>query len=290
MRWQNLDIVPKNSGFTYWTERHFITREWFRNYVNDFDLWLFTEGSGMLRDPQGRIWPLKRGSIVLLRPGWICEAWQEPGAEPIGTFWFHMDLACSKGGGVLTAEEVDFLPFYYETYDIAFFEGAARKIVELLRNRWHEDTPKNRHERFQAGLLIKSMLMEMERESQQSSENKPRGIQLHYKQLFTKLVADISARPEAFESSRQLARLCGYSTDHFTRTFRRIIGRSPTEVLIDARIDKAKDLLAFSDLAVGEIAERLGYHNIYFFSRQFRQRAGLSPAAFRDRLSSGAAV
>jgi AraC-like DNA-binding protein len=42
-------------------------------------------------------------------------------------------------------------------------------------------------------------------------------------------------------------------------------------------------LLSQSALTISEVADRLGYRDVFFFSRQFKQHNGLSPRQFRAR-------
>lgn len=53
--------------------------------------------------------------------------------------------------------------------------------------------------------------------------------------------------------------------------------------MILARIQRAKYLLANSSLSVGQIAESLGYADIFPFSRQFKKKTGQSPRGFRAK-------
>ena len=49
------------------------------------------------------------------------------------------------------------------------------------------------------------------------------------------------------------------------------------------RTIRAKDLLQESGISIGEVAEALGYLDVFFFSRQFKPLVGLSPAKFREK-------
>ena len=61
-------------------------------------------------------------------------------------------------------------------------------------------------------------------------------------------------------------------------------GHRPQAYVIEAKLERARQLLAESALSISEIAEALGYRDIYFFSRQFRQRTGGSPTDYRRRM------
>jgi AraC-like DNA-binding protein len=47
------------------------------------------------------------------------------------------------------------------------------------------------------------------------------------------------------------------------------------------RIEKAKELLAYKDQSVSEIAYRLGYASAAHFSRQFKKIVGVSPSVYK---------
>jgi AraC-like DNA-binding protein len=47
------------------------------------------------------------------------------------------------------------------------------------------------------------------------------------------------------------------------------------------RLEDARNLLRFSTHPVAGIAAMLGYRHVCFFSKQFRQRFGVSPSQYR---------
>ncbi len=65
------------------------------------------------------------------------------------------------------------------------------------------------------------------------------------------------------------------------RRFKAATGLSPRDWAINARLERARSLLADSAMPISVIAAQLGYLDIYFFSRQFTRHSGLSPTAYR---------
>ena len=63
--------------------------------------------------------------------------------------------------------------------------------------------------------------------------------------------------------------------------FRQYMGATPYNYLLCCRITRAKELLATTDLAVGEIARRTGFNNEANFSTRFARMAGQSPLRYR---------
>ena len=85
---------------------------------------------------------------------------------------------------------------------------------------------------------------------------------------------------ERFQTSG-LARLAGYSPDYFSRLFRKSFGMSPRTWLLQHRLNAAADLLSEPGWRISDVASRLGYADVFLFSRQFKVRFGASPGKWR---------
>lgn len=90
--------------------------------------------------------------------------------------------------------------------------------------------------------------------------------------------------PASVGSMTGLARELGMSRSHFDRKFSLQVGQAPKQFLLNCKMIHARRLLESSHLQIGEIANTLGYRDIYFFSRQFKQFFGTAPTAYRRSL------
>ena len=70
------------------------------------------------------------------------------------------------------------------------------------------------------------------------------------------------------------------------RRFREIMGRSPLEEIRNAHAERAKYLLAESNLSMPEVAEKSGYSSAAWMSKAFRDTVGDTPSAYRKRFSA----
>ncbi|MDO3411853.1 AraC family transcriptional regulator [Saccharibacillus sp. CPCC 101409] len=73
------------------------------------------------------------------------------------------------------------------------------------------------------------------------------------------------------------------SVHHFSRIFKAVFDVSPHQFHIRCRIEKAKELMAFSPMSLSSIAEQVGYGNVYAFSKAFKRIEGISPSRFANR-------
>lgn len=67
------------------------------------------------------------------------------------------------------------------------------------------------------------------------------------------------------------------------RRFRSAFGRSIGQDILQVRVQKAKDLLGRTDLAMPQIAKLSGFTNAKRFSETFSRLAGVSPIAYRQQ-------
>ena len=78
-----------------------------------------------------------------------------------------------------------------------------------------------------------------------------------------------------------LARECGLSVSHFTRSFRQSFGTSPHKYRIRQRVERAKQLLSDSSCPLSELALHTGFADQAAFSRTFKAVVGSSPGRWR---------
>lgn len=93
----------------------------------------------------------------------------------------------------------------------------------------------------------------------------------------------LDERSERASSLQEVAAQAGLSPFHFLRVFRSVLGVTPHQYLVRARLRHAARLLA-TDLAITEIAYGVGFGDLSNFVRTFQRAAGVSPRAFRKLL------
>ncbi|MDO4269493.1 MAG: response regulator [Eubacteriales bacterium] len=87
-------------------------------------------------------------------------------------------------------------------------------------------------------------------------------------------------------SLQSVAGAVNMSSCYFSILFKRECGRSFIGYLTDLRMEKAKQLLQYTDQRSYEIALAIGYDNPTYFSTLFKKSTGLSPKEFRQQFSN----
>ncbi len=79
------------------------------------------------------------------------------------------------------------------------------------------------------------------------------------------------------------AALAHMSESYFSRLFKSEMGVGFVDFVNGARIEKARELLLYTDMRIGEIAQAVGMDNPNYFSILFRKQEGMSPSEYRCR-------
>jgi AraC-like DNA-binding protein len=85
-------------------------------------------------------------------------------------------------------------------------------------------------------------------------------------------------------TAEDLASMSHCSKGHLFRAFKKAFHISPLAYQQDLRFEAVQRLLRFTSLRCYEIAQRVGYANVYFFHRQFKKRLGLTPLRYRQSM------
>ncbi len=79
----------------------------------------------------------------------------------------------------------------------------------------------------------------------------------------------------------KLTKLLGISQPYLYKIFKDAFGKSPKQIIMDYRIQLAKEMLAETDFSVTKIAYSVGFSDNFAFSKCFSSRVGMSPTEYR---------
>ena len=84
-------------------------------------------------------------------------------------------------------------------------------------------------------------------------------------------------------TNETLGELFGFHPNYLSTLVKKYTGLPLHSYLLELRLSLALELLVQSKLSVGEIAERSGFCDIYYFSKYFKEHYGTSPMEYRKR-------
>lgn len=79
----------------------------------------------------------------------------------------------------------------------------------------------------------------------------------------------------------------GLSRSYLGSLFKKVVGRSPQQLLMECRMSQAAELLKLTSLPIAQVGRAVGYANQLHFSRAFKSYHGMSPREWRRRGLAG---
>lgn len=228
----------------------------------NYDLFYVWSGKGHLT-LNGKEYDLQPQSCFLFRPGDEISATHDP-QHPLVITYIHFRV---NG-------QVTWIPQSYRLLrDYINFETLLSRYVRLfLITTFGAE--------IEAKLILKQLMIHLLREEQEH-EDKP--VKASHKMLETieEIAHYIQQHPAEPHTIESLAARAGMSPKYFSQKFKEIIGQTVRSYIVQARIKRAEHMLHFTGMTVTEVADALGYGDIHFFSRQFKQYTGKSPSEIR---------
>jgi AraC family transcriptional regulator len=214
-----------------------------------------------------------------------------------------------QGGGIVTPHDTEVAWRVEGTHDcliLAFPAEPTRRMLEALlpqglatldrltdrvvsdpvvaavsRGLW--EGPEDELGRFQADHAVALVLARLAGQARAEDgrgavpEAKERLSPANLRRAMAFLQASIASDPRLEE----IAAAVGLSPWHFLRAFKASTGRTPFQWLQDLRVERARGLLAASDLPLAELALEMGFKTQSHFTLVFRRATGTTPAKWR---------
>lgn len=127
--------------------------------------------------------------------------------------------------------------------------------------------------------LCIALLVEMFKPIADREKHKPR--QRVSKRMIDMLLKYVDANLDGDLAVDRLADLAGVSADQFSRSFKKSIGESPHNYVIQRRTDAARRLLVSEDFTLAQIAYATGFSSQAHMTTAFKKVLGVTPGVVR---------
>lgn len=257
----NMQVNTTLAGYTHcWTNWRDI------DYIPDYNkLYFIYGGEGWLKI-NGRDYYPRPGQLFLMPKGII----QSYGTISENTFlkhWCHFTASV----GNLNLFDIIRTPYYIEVEDKSYLKGLFESLIENYTGSG-----------MTAILNAKSALYGII--SYYIEHSAVESIQTHDLPETEKLntvLAYIDNHPADDITVEELARMAYLHPNYFIRFFKKHLGSSPIHYIKKVRLEKAKSLLACTDIPIKEIAVITGFKDLFYFSKSIKSYTGFSPSEFR---------
>lgn len=237
--------------------------------LNEYQLLYLTEGEGIFHSSSVKEAKIKAGDLFLLFPG----EWHS--YHPLPNVGWKSHWMGFRGQNMDSRVRQGFLGSGKPIYHVGF----SARVDDLYRFAY--DTAQEEGAYVQQTLagvvnLLIGLMYSLERNIQLSSNHEHVDMVNHARRRIREsLDADLTIQ--------QIAKEMSVSYSNFRKLFKEFTGVSPSLYQQDLRLQRAKELLATTDLSIKQIAYQLRFESPDYFSSKFKIKMGMKPSEFREQ-------
>lgn len=232
--------------------------------LDEFQIVYITSGRGVF-ETCGRTYVIAPGAIMILFPG-IRHTYKPDYEVGWSEYWVgfkgrYVDTLCAEG----------FLSPEKPLYEVGLEKSLLTiytQIFDLVRSQ----RPLYQLRASSSVLALIAEILAHERKTVQFT---------HSERLVEKAKFLMEENVDREINLNGICDTLGVSTSHLNEVFKSYTSMTPYQYCISIKIHKAKELLKGGDMAIKEVAFRLGFDDQYYFSRLFKNKTGVSPSQWR---------
>lgn len=275
-----LEIEELNPTFLFtWKGTRYQPEE--RYHSHDYlEMAFMMSGSGKYHI-NGVVYDVKEGDLLIFNPGVLHQALVDEDSEIPTTEFF---VGCSDIQ--IKGMEKNFIPLS-DGGNILHTTGELRQKLFKLCSSMDAEKELGGYGRY---YMMKSYLMQMLVYIIRSQKPKPLEVTSGYafESVNKKYVVEqiVNYFEEHYSEKISLDRIAEnmyLSTFYISKIFKSETGDAPIRHLINIRLERAKEILELSpEFSIKEVAARVGYEDVYHFSKQFKKHYGISPSQVKS--------
>ncbi|GIQ57468.1 4-hydroxyphenylacetate catabolism regulatory protein HpaA [Flavobacterium collinsii] len=235
----------------------------------------FTKGSGQ-HEVDFDQFEIKKGSLFVLQPGQM-HHWSL--SEDIEGFViiFSQELY-NLYFGQKNINEYNFYHSIHNRPEMVFEEKGILKIRLYFDLLIQESVQDNRYQLDKMLNLLDCIHIEIARKYNETYSHQAHSYNIKIDKF--EMLLEQYFKQEKLPSF--YAEKLSITLKHLNRICNEILQKTATEVITDRVILEIKRMLIDKQLAVNEVAFKVGYEDYSYFSRFFKKQTGLSPTEFRN--------
>ena len=175
---------------------------------------------------------------------------------------------------------------------LSMFIQEAKNALGDIKGDYYDNSPLDfSGEKFGSSQLMKyhftEFLIKLIRSGQKDTNDRQNSIQARSTKEDALINSIISYFKNNIYNKITLADVCRnfyIKESRLSVIFKEETGKSPMQYYAELKIREAKKLLRENTLSVGEISDKLGYSDIYSFSRSFKALTGFSPTGYKKSI------
>ena len=245
----------------FYAQQHFSTA---RTDKESYILFYTLRGAGLIEQDGNHV-VLETGQALLLNCRTTQSYCTAPGQSCWHHYWVHLD-----GAGVAAMEPL-LLPDKNLT-PVQLTGVRMQQLFELVLEQMELGTVDSM---VQTGLALHEMLALCAQSLFAQAEMTTN------RQLILQAAETLRKNYRQELSLADLLSSAHMSKSYFLRLFRRYMGTTPYNYLVNFRITQAKELLVLTDHSISEIAQEAGCGDASNFSTRFAKATGQSPMQYR---------
>jgi AraC family cel operon transcriptional repressor len=240
-------------------------------HSHDYAEIFFVENGSGIHEVNGELQPLTSGDLVLIRPLIDTHCIRES------------DANLSIVHVAVRASSVRFLETRYLDSNASFWGGAGRTpmilALSLHQQGWIQAATRRLSNSPRTRLEIDHFLLELVETLQGAPVSGGAQQLTDWLQKACEMIED----PQYFaQGARGFALLANRSKEHVARELKKCLGRTPTEIVNQARMRYAADKLSRSSVPIIDIAMDCGFKSLSHFYSVFRVAYGMTPRRYRQ--------
>jgi AraC-like DNA-binding protein len=254
---------------------------------------LYFLSEGCTHQFEGEERPVRPGTLIFVSPYFVHQVKIPKDARAFVLYFdphFPKPLELSEVADVdliSVKKHPEFAPFIFQKSLDFFVEGSDREMVTQL---FELMTRESRHQRLGALEMQRSALrMFLLLIVRLYEEPIEKLIREHRQEQSTseailKILKFMQARLSEKIALEDVAKEVFLTPNYVSHLIKRETGKTFSGLILEKRIERAKELLQFTPKRLAEIAEEVGFSDEAYFSKRFKLATGKTPKKFRDSI------